>query len=102
MFIGTNYLDIYTLTDNNARYEKMFTEQAKKKKPIRLSRVRGVAAKIPLFKSRKCVWYLSGKYGETRKYCLLLVGKWNGNRHLVFWSLGTLTGLRDWVRGLVA
>jgi hypothetical protein len=25
------------------------------------------------FKSRKCVWYLSGKYGETRKYCLLLV-----------------------------
>jgi hypothetical protein len=25
------------------------------------------------FKSRKCVWYLSGKCGETRKYCLLLV-----------------------------
>jgi len=54
------------------------------------------------FKSRKCVWYLSGKCGETRKYCLLLVGKWNGSRHLVFWSLGTLTSLRDWVRGLVA
>jgi hypothetical protein len=24
------------------------------------------------FKTRKCVWYLSGKCGETRKYCLLL------------------------------
>jgi hypothetical protein len=29
-------------------------------------------------------------------------GKWNGSRHRVFWSLGTLTGLRDRVRGLVA
>ena len=28
--------------------------------------------------------------------------KWCGSRHLVFWSLGTLTGLRDRVRGLVA
>jgi hypothetical protein len=27
--------------------------------------------------------------------------KWNGSRHLVFWSLGTLTGLRDRVRRLV-
>jgi hypothetical protein len=53
-------------------------------------------------KSRKCVNYLSGKCGETRKYCLWLVEKWNGSRHLVFWSLETLTGLRDWVRGLVA
>jgi len=34
--------------------------------------------------------------------CLLLVEKWNGSRHLVFCSLGTLTGLRDQVRGLVA
>jgi len=32
MFIGTNYLDIYTLTNNDVRYEKMFTKQAKKKK----------------------------------------------------------------------
>jgi hypothetical protein len=38
-----------------------------------VSRVRGVAASIPLLKSRKCVWYLSGKCGETRKYYLLLV-----------------------------
>jgi hypothetical protein len=28
--------------------------------------------------------------------------KWNGSRHLVFWSLGTLTGLKDRVRRLVA
>jgi uncharacterized membrane protein len=36
---------------------------------------RGCAAsrRIFHFKSRKCVWYISGKYGETRKYCLLLV-----------------------------
>ena len=34
--------------------------------------------------------------------CLLAVKKWCGSRHLVFWSLGTLTGLRDRARGLVA
>jgi hypothetical protein len=34
--------------------------------------------------------------------CLLLVKKWKGSRHLVFWSLETLTGLRDRVRGLIA
>jgi len=45
---------------------------------------------------------LCGKCVETRNSCLLLVEKWNGSRHLVFWSLGTLTGLRDRVRGLVA
>ena len=28
--------------------------------------------------------------------------KWNESRHLVFWLLGILTGLRDRVRGLVA
>jgi hypothetical protein len=42
------------------------------------------------------------KYRETRNSCLLSVGKGNGSRHLVFWSLGTLTGLRDQVRRLVA
>ena len=31
MFIRTTYLDIYTLTNNDARYEKMFTKQAKKR-----------------------------------------------------------------------
>ena len=34
---------------------------------------------------------------------LFFIGKkWNGSHHLVFWSLGTLTGLRDWIWGLVA
>ena len=28
--------------------------------------------------------------------------KWNGSRHLVFWSLGTLTGLKNWVWKLIA
>jgi hypothetical protein len=42
------------------------------------------------------------KYKETRNSCLLSVEKGNGGRHLVFWSLGTLTGLRDQVRRLVA
>jgi hypothetical protein len=46
--------------------------------------------------------YISGKYGETRNSLSLSSEKRNGSRHLVFWSLGTLTGLRDWVRGLVA
>jgi hypothetical protein len=32
---------------------------------------------------------------ETKNSCFLLVEKRNGSRHLVFWSLGTLTGLRD-------
>ena len=48
------------------------------------------------------IFYLSGKYQETRKSCLLSMKNWNGSRHLIFWSLGTLTGLRDRVRGLVA
>jgi len=42
------------------------------------------------------------KYVETRNSCLLLVEKWNESRHLVFWLLGTLIGLRDRVRRLVA
>jgi len=39
---------------------------------------------------------------ETRNSLSLSSEKWCGSRHLVFWSLGTLTGLKDWVRGLVA
>jgi hypothetical protein len=46
--------------------------------------------------------YIFGKYGETRNSLSLSGEKWCGSRHLVFWSLGTLTGLRDWVWGLVA
>jgi hypothetical protein len=51
----------------------------------------------PLIFVSKC-----GKCGEIRNSCFLLVEKWNGSRHLVFWLLGTLIGLRDRVRGLVA
>jgi len=47
--------------------------------------------------------YISGKCWETRNSCLLSVEKkWNGSHHLIFWSLGTLTSLRDRVRRLVA
>jgi hypothetical protein len=42
------------------------------------------------------------KYGETRNSLSLSGEKWCESRHLVFWSLGTLTSLRDWVRKLVA
>ena len=45
---------------------------------------------------------LSRKYEKTRNSCLLLVKKLNRSRHLVFWSLGTLTGFRDGVWRLVA
>jgi len=44
------------------------------------------------------IWQMWG----DKKILSFVGGKWNGSRHLVFWSLGTLTGLRDWVRGLVA
>jgi hypothetical protein len=45
----------------------------------------------------------SGQCGETRNsLSLSSKKKWCGSRHLVFWSLGTLTGLRDRARGLVA
>jgi hypothetical protein len=40
--------------------------------------------------------------GRQGILCLLAVKNGNGSRHLVFWSLGTLTGLRDRVRRLVA
>jgi hypothetical protein len=61
-----------------------------------LSHVYGVAAK-----KSTLILDLLGKHGEKRNSCLLLVKKWNGSCHLVFWSLGTLTDLRDRVRGLV-
>ena len=63
-------------------------------------RMRDVATNRP---PSKCMGkYISSKYGETRSSLSLSSEKWCGSRHLVFWSLGTLTGLRDRVRGLVA
>jgi hypothetical protein len=44
------------------------------------------------------IWQIWG----DKEFLSLSVEKWNGSRHLVFWSLGTLTGLRDRVWGLVA
>jgi len=46
----------------------------------------------------KPIWQIRG----DKKFLSSIGRKWNGSRHLVFWSLGTLTGLRDRVRGLVA
>ena len=45
--------------------------------------------------------YISGQFGETRNSLSLSGEKWCGSRHLVFWSLGTLTGLKDRVQGLI-
>ena len=49
-------------------------------------------------------WYPGkiGKNRETRNSYLLFMESRNESRHLVFWSLGTPTGLRDRVRGLIA
>jgi hypothetical protein len=45
------------------------------------------------------IWKNMGRQGIL---CLLAVKNGNGSRHLVLWSLGTLTGIRDRVRRLVA
>jgi len=47
------------------------------------------------------MWVI-GKIGKTKNSCLLSVKSANESHHLVFWSLETLTGLRDQARGLVA
>jgi len=53
------------------------------------------------FKSKMCNIYIWQIWGD-KKFLSFISEKWNGSRHLVFWSLGTLTGLRDRVRGLIA
>jgi hypothetical protein len=42
------------------------------------------------------------KYEETKNSCFLFVKSGNESRHLIFWLLGTLTGLRDRVWRLIA
>jgi hypothetical protein len=37
-----------------------------------------------------------------KEFLSFISGKIEWSRHLIFWLLGTLTGLRDRVRGLVA
>jgi hypothetical protein len=46
---------------------------------------------------------VSGKYEiwGDKEFLSFICEKRNGSRHLVFWSLGTLTGLRDRIRELV-
>jgi len=63
--------------------------------------VRDVAASIPLLNLGSVYGIYLANVGRQENI-VFVGGKWNGSRHLVFWSLGTLTGLRDWVRGLVA
>jgi hypothetical protein len=69
-------------------------------KNIVVARVR--VASRRLFHPQGVCQCLFGKYGETRNFYLLSVEYFNGSRHLVFWSLGTLTGLRDRVQRLVS
>jgi len=45
-----------------------------------------------------CIWKILGDKG----FLSFIIEKRDGSRHLVFWSLGTLTGLRDRARRLVA
>ena len=48
------------------------------------------------------VMYLMRKMWGDKEFLSFINEKIEWSRHLVFWSLGTLTGLRDRVRGLVA
>jgi len=65
----------------------------------RVSHVYGVATIVHPVKEN--VWVYLAKV-EISKSCLLSVENLNGSRHLVLWSLGTLTSLKDRVRKLVA
>ena len=45
---------------------------------------------------------LSWQIYRNNEFLSFLVEKEDGSRNLVFWLLGTITGLKDRVRGLVA
>jgi hypothetical protein len=49
-------------------------------------------------------WYLNVMWQMWRdkEFLSFISENWNGSRYLAFWSLGTLIGLRDQVRGLIA
>jgi hypothetical protein len=97
------YLTINTRKQKQIRQKQSLVHKVPSGVAI-LSRVSDVAAIVHPQNINVNVMggYISGKYGETRNSLSLSSEKRNGSRHLVFWSLGTLTGLRDWVRGLVA
>ena len=48
------------------------------------------------------VWNFFWKIWRDKEFLSLISENLNGSRHLVFWSLETLTGLRDGVQRLVA
>jgi hypothetical protein len=49
------------------------------------------------------IWVMTiRKMEKTKNSYILSVERGNKSCHLIFWSLGTLTGLRDRTRGLVA
>ena len=52
-------------------------------------------------KNHRNILFLTNR-GRDKEFLSLYVKIWTGSRHLVFWLLGTLTGLRDGVRRLVA
>jgi hypothetical protein len=45
---------------------------------------------------------VSGKYKGDKEFLSFISGKGKGSHHLVFWSLETLTSLRDRVQILIA
>jgi len=57
---------------------------------LQVSHLYGVAANIPLKPKCISIW----KIWRDKKFFSFISGKWN-SRHLVFWSLEILTGLRD-------
>ena len=64
-----------------------------------VARVRRRGDRPPSRKNRNIYsWQMCG----DKEFLSLQVKTWTGSRHLVFWLLGTLTGLRDGVRRLVA
>ena len=58
-----------------------FIIKKQKKKIQTVARVRRHGENI---NPQNVLYLISGKYGETRNSCLLLVEKWNGSRYLVF------------------
>jgi hypothetical protein len=62
---------------------------------------RTCAASLQSFTPFGCIvsiWQIK----KDKEFLSFISGKWNEIRHLVFWSLETLTGLKDQVRRLVA
>jgi hypothetical protein len=82
LFVGPKNI-VHMVTDNAANYvaaSKLLVEEFPSIfwSPCAAHCINLVAGarrrgEFSTLKSRKWVWYLSGKYGETRKYCLLLV-----------------------------